>query len=1378
MAKSDVGSKKKYPKRSRSHKTGDRAVRVFNHLVPREWAINSSESDYGWDLRVNIVYEEDVREEFSVQVKGTDSPNYIRNRSALSQPLSVSTINLLHERIGPSMICVCHTSTHEEPIYWVWLDEAIKEIENTNPDWQLQETVSIRIPTSQVLSKKSGEQIEAYVRDCYDEIKIKQAIGDLIVPDIRDIPRDALRSYGDQPKEYVVSKFVPSLRDAGLLDAYEKDDEDKIESYTPTDQERFRKISEASAFLTRFNDREAHRILYQLEDKIEDSSDGIRARYFNCIGVLFLHQANYDSALSCFVKATELRPIDKKYVTNLLLVEELLSSQEESKKPLPDGWSTRLDQIIDKFPDYIQALRLKARYLAKSKCPEEAEHLLRSSPIWKNEQEDTLGYLADIYLHNGQINKALSLLEEAKVLKEEHDAIFWSQLGYTFLCRVLKDAGIDDFFVRGFGPQKIELEHLLSAKASYDKAIKEYASKGYPHISETAVVNQTLILLLLNESFEAERLCTNYLELNPDAPEVCSALVSSLCHRGKYPEAVRYARIAFSAKPNSKPDFRKLALLLFAIEDFDDLLDLISQRGKSGFVDKDEEGISREMLSIVYFELGDEDLAEEQIVYMKSDKELSVHATLAEASIARKRGDTKEDIISMYKDALNENPNNEKLLTFLVQEMLPVTEENAGEIAEALQIVSLVRELAPIEYSIFGNAFLFLQHPDQALQIFEKALVRYPYNQDYHVEKANALVQLGDEDSAYGVLKEYLKTGVKNYNLIRNMAILAVNTDRLDEAIKLFQLALNKTEDQNEKGLINCHLWELRRRHKDLPKDILRHAIEFGKTVKDDIEGEARFLTMCMITSCFIKREMVDDEVNKWFEEIKNRAQAFTEKYPKYEGFIKFSTPKDIPDEERAMHLIADIYSVMLPYHLRTVPFQMSIRNTPFPLALRSKILAEASSIFEYWDICTKSKDFSHAIHIWNDSNDLDKERLNAIKDMQVCVDLTAILTLSELGLLQTFTNSFDRIIISRGSKIALDQALYDPIRPNGTAEKIEKWRLDNRKKIRVRNKGISSKHNGTSKISNKIEAKIIQQEKSEYGIDELIGDGVGESLIVAQANNIPLYTDESVIRQWAENDFKVKSFSTLSFFNRLREGGKISLGEIIKSYAQLINKNYRIIPFFPLCFHERLKEIIIERKSMGCALPKRDDLIDDHILGTFLKQYAESSLSIEPLHRIIIIWWSLILNDSELKRELSQSDIDSTLIECMIFPSFSLSNRTVSGVLMGIAMDEPFDRLAVLLSKFLWAVYKSKSRKENTLRVWSAIKSTCERLFRNNETNYDRVLFEFIPKWLALIIENDHTLDKNQKLSHLISLPQYFSDPDKNKFEYYFHQNKPSFMK
>ena len=179
MAKNPEG-----PQRPRSHVVGDTALNRFNSLRSQEWVENdSSKNDYGWDLFMGLASDGIVRpEDFFVQLKGSDSPDYIKKATIISFPLETSTIKWLLEKPLPSMLVVCDTQKIDQPVYWVCLNDAVSEILEKKPQALTQKAVSIHIPVGNILTHAACQAIENYVINFHTNRKIRERIGDCILP--------------------------------------------------------------------------------------------------------------------------------------------------------------------------------------------------------------------------------------------------------------------------------------------------------------------------------------------------------------------------------------------------------------------------------------------------------------------------------------------------------------------------------------------------------------------------------------------------------------------------------------------------------------------------------------------------------------------------------------------------------------------------------------------------------------------------------------------------------------------------------------------------------------------------------------------------------------------------------------------------------------------------------------------------------------------------------------------------------------------------------------------------------------------------------------------------------------------------------------------
>ncbi len=297
-------------------------------------------------------------------MKGHKAPNYVEDKKYISESIDISTIRWLLGKPIPSMLCVCDEGNPEEPIYYVWIKDVIEEIEKSNPSWESQDTVNLRIPTSKIFNTTSHESVENYVKDYYTKLRIHQSIGEVMAPS-ESLPPEALLAFREKPENFIYTDVAPKLKDAGLVDITDNEGIKKLEKLSVEDQSLYKRLREASIFLTAFNDREAERILLSIDSEIEKASDGIKARYFNNKGVLALRYMNHEKALDFFERAYKLRPKEAKFATNYLLTRLLIYLYKDKSK-LPENFIDLLDEVIKENPEFWPALRLKTYWRT---CP-------------------------------------------------------------------------------------------------------------------------------------------------------------------------------------------------------------------------------------------------------------------------------------------------------------------------------------------------------------------------------------------------------------------------------------------------------------------------------------------------------------------------------------------------------------------------------------------------------------------------------------------------------------------------------------------------------------------------------------------------------------------------------------------------------------------------------------------------------------------------------------------------------------------------------------------------------------------------------------------------------------------------------------------------
>jgi hypothetical protein len=149
------------PKRPRAHVLEELSFQHLRRILPSEWICRRVEDDYGLDVRVEIVAGEQVTaQEFSVQLKATD--HLQTSGDDIVHRCKVTTAQYFLRRPEPVMYVVY--SAQETTSYWLWVRLYLEQLDKTKPDWREKQSVQIRIPCVNRLTRRSIPSIADQVQ--------------------------------------------------------------------------------------------------------------------------------------------------------------------------------------------------------------------------------------------------------------------------------------------------------------------------------------------------------------------------------------------------------------------------------------------------------------------------------------------------------------------------------------------------------------------------------------------------------------------------------------------------------------------------------------------------------------------------------------------------------------------------------------------------------------------------------------------------------------------------------------------------------------------------------------------------------------------------------------------------------------------------------------------------------------------------------------------------------------------------------------------------------------------------------------------------------------------------------------------------------------
>lgn len=146
------------PKRTRKHVLEEESKRFVENIIPAEWSITKPDNDYGLDLQVEIVLNENVTGAvWSIQLKATDKIVYKDNH--IIHRCKTSTLNYFLSR--PERVIYLVYDAINKKAYWIWIQEYIRN--DLDKKWEDQETAMIRIPEGNIFDKTAVEEIKKRV---------------------------------------------------------------------------------------------------------------------------------------------------------------------------------------------------------------------------------------------------------------------------------------------------------------------------------------------------------------------------------------------------------------------------------------------------------------------------------------------------------------------------------------------------------------------------------------------------------------------------------------------------------------------------------------------------------------------------------------------------------------------------------------------------------------------------------------------------------------------------------------------------------------------------------------------------------------------------------------------------------------------------------------------------------------------------------------------------------------------------------------------------------------------------------------------------------------------------------------------------------------
>lgn len=202
------------PQRVKSHRNENASQREFESLIDPFFVPSWNQKDYGIDATVELASFNDDKgtavpegKNFHIQLKSIEK--IALKSGQISYSVDVEKINYWYGCNLPVMFVLYDVSSNT--FYFLWIDDSlISYLDQVNAKWATQTTITIKIPTANVITKSTLEDIRTYVRKWRNSIPQKLTAGKYF--SLRDQSLKLLVEYDDCVKHFGFTSVEETIK--------------------------------------------------------------------------------------------------------------------------------------------------------------------------------------------------------------------------------------------------------------------------------------------------------------------------------------------------------------------------------------------------------------------------------------------------------------------------------------------------------------------------------------------------------------------------------------------------------------------------------------------------------------------------------------------------------------------------------------------------------------------------------------------------------------------------------------------------------------------------------------------------------------------------------------------------------------------------------------------------------------------------------------------------------------------------------------------------------------------------------------------------------------------------------------------------------------
>ncbi|PJL72773.1 hypothetical protein B9Y61_07210 [Stenotrophomonas maltophilia] len=999
-----MGASTDRPGRGNSQLIGQDAASAFSASRPRRWAISGqNEADYGIDYLVTSFNREEVAEHiFQVQLKGTtNSSARLSDGINFSHSFDRATLNLWHSAITPVVVIAVDFIDEQDPktapVYYKFISPELDDLLTGIPENQA--SAVIRIPRRQILTRDLdlSKEFDIYLTEYHEARRQNRerihAGGDRIAQESYSlhIARDSTRSR-DQLFE---------IADAGL---------EEVISTTSSSG----KLQQA---LTIVRDGDVRRALFESESLINDSSltsdlergiaEFIRYQSLSLAG----KHAEADHHLS---NASLLAP-------EVDAIKGATAQNELDDIPLgPSGATLRVALIERLSSSTGPSCRI---ILSKLHALERNFSAARESIKEISSNAAAIARVT-ITILEGDWPKVIREVTSASTLpgltrlQELTLVIFEARARFQLSMGQLTWPEEGELTIPPSGIQGMDLDQLSEAHELARRALLIAHGLTWPAVINYIVdvvaisamalgrldaIMPTLASLALERAHDYQiRQTVSRLALNSDQPALViklrekagpAALTAdeeltvgvAACQIGNPTLGFKYVGATdLSALPDSDINLASLLMIGAAA----------NAASRNDIYSKISERLRNSNNSMIYGAMLD--------------------ATVAVRNSSLSRVDALQNLANEWEKLGRPDPIAKHV----------ILNSDTSDREEAERVILMGEHLSG--HAVFdedqvlaiGRSYLTLNNYDSAIEVLSKG------SRQYRSPRIMSLLGIslelgGYPGRAFSIFTELVDNGTASESTCRNFINGAVRFGLTEKAETIVRGQLMSATDRKVRLQLLSMLYQIESLSSSRNKVLWDIANQYGSiSDRDDEEEEGTFLQLALMASSGSENSG-DDQLAL---DLRSRIDSFVAKFPSSKHFRSFKMPDSSHPDDLIDALNAAIGITPEEQHRHKSTLRaLEMGELPVPFSWRPRIfLRNVPDVLTLWHLRKVAPVENAAWHFSTYAAGLSRTKPKDLRTGPVVISLVSLLVLDELEILDLALDTFETVIVARGTLISL----------------------------------------------------------------------------------------------------------------------------------------------------------------------------------------------------------------------------------------------------------------------------------------------------------------------------------------------------------------------